>query len=55
MTGYCFTGNIITNLEFRDRLVLPKSKRSNVLKLAHEQHAHIGAKKMKLLIGARFV
>ncbi len=36
------------------RVVLPKCRRLNVLKLAHDKTAHIGSKGMRKLIGHRF-
>ncbi len=40
--------------EFKERLVVPKSKRSMILKLAHEFSGHVGYKRMKVIIGTIF-
>ena len=40
---------MVHDQEFKDRLVVPKSKRSMLLKLAHEFSGHVGCKRMKVL------
>ena len=44
----------IGDFGFRSRLVLPWSRRMQVLRLAHDHHGHFGVKRMRTIIALRF-
>lgn len=52
--GLIFHRQEVGEFGFKNRLVLPRSKREHVLQLAHDHHSHIGVKKMKPVIAMRF-
>ena len=52
--GLLFHKQMIGDLGFLSRIVVPKSQRMKVLKLSHDFSGHTGAKRMRDLISRRF-